>query len=228
MIEPPTKSEEVVAESSPPPRRRRRRWWAIAVAVLLLALSGVGVKSWIGWSRKDRLEPRGGVYFLRRVELAVPSFRQNDPRWGDDLLGPTDGTLGAEGCAVSSTAMVLSSYGIDTDPQRLNEFLKVHEGFTPEGWIYWEKAAELAPDRVRHLYEDKASYLLIDTNLFRGNPVIVKLRLPSGITHFVVVAGKDGFDYLTRDPGRGAAKGLYPLREFGSKIEGLRYYEKLK
>jgi hypothetical protein len=80
---------------------------------------------------------------------------------------------------------------------------------------------------VRHVYEDAASYKLIDQNLWRGNPVIVKLRLRSGITHFVVIAGKSGYDYLTRDPGAGAAKGLYPLRDLGSKIEGLRFYEKL-
>jgi hypothetical protein len=67
---------------------------------------------------------------------------------------------------------------------------------------------------------------LIDTNLDHGNPVIVRLRVPSRTTHFVVIAGKDGYDYLTRDPGAGAAKGLYPLREFGSKIEALRFYAK--
>jgi hypothetical protein len=53
------------------------------------------------------------------------------------------------------------------------------------------------------------------------------VRFPSGITHFVVIAGKDGFDYLIRDPGAGASKGLYPLRELGSNIEALRYYERL-
>jgi hypothetical protein len=53
----------------------------------------------------------------------------------------------------------------------------------------------------------------------------VRVRLPSGITHFVVIAGKDGFDYLVQDPGGGSAKGLYPLRELGSDIEGLRFYE---
>ena len=47
----------------------------------------------------------------------------------------------------------------------------------------------------------------------------------SGITHFVVIAGKDGFDYLVRDPGAGSAKGLYPLRELGSDIEALRFYQ---
>ena len=179
------------------------------------------------WARKGKIDPSGGRYFFSRVELNVPSFRQGDERWRGDLLGPTENTLGAEGCAVSSAAMVLASYGIDTDPQRLNEYLKGHGGYTPQGWLYWEKAAELGGGHVRHAYEDLPSYELIDRNLIRGNPVIVRLRLPSGITHFVVIAGKDGFDYLTRDPGAGAAKGLYPLRDFGSQVEALRFYERL-
>ena len=178
------------------------------------------------WAQKGRLVPHGGRYFFSRVELDVPSFRQGDERWRGDLLGPTENTLGAEGCAVASAAMVLASYGIDTDPQRLNAYLKTNGGFTERGWMYWEKAAELGAGHVRHAYEDLPSYELIDRNLAHGNPVIVRLRLPSGITHFVVLAGKDGFDYLTRDPGAGAAKGLYPLREFGSPIEALRFYEK--
>ena len=96
-----------------------------------------------------------------------------------------------------------------------------------QGWIYWEKAAEFAPDRVKHVYEDMPSYHLIDTNLVKKNPVIVRVRFPSGVTHFVVIAGKDGFDYLIRDPGAGAAKGMYPLKEFGSRIEALRFYERV-
>ena len=81
---------------------------------------------------------------------------------------------------------------------------------------------------MRHVYEDLPTYHLIDANLARGNPVIVRLRMRSGITHFVVLAGKEGFDYLVRDPGAGAARGLYALREIGSPIEALRYYEKLR
>jgi len=30
-----------------------------------------------------------------------------------------------------------------------------------------------------------------------------------------------------RDPGGGSAKGFYPLRELGSDIEGLRFYERI-
>jgi hypothetical protein len=63
--------------------------------------------------------------------------------------------------------------------------------------------------------------------LAHGNPVIVRVRFPSGVTHFVVIAGKDGFDYLIRDPGAGATKGFYPLRDLGSNIEALRFYERL-
>lgn len=205
---------------------RVRQWTLLALMLgTFAALIGYAHLQEV-WARKGKIEPSGGRYFFARVELAVPSFRQGDERWRGELLGPTQNTLGAEGCAVASAAMVLASYGIDTDPQRLNEFLQGNGGYTPQGWIYWEKAAELGGGRVRHAYEDLPSYELIDWNLARGNPVIVRLRMVSGITHFVVIAGKDGFDYLTRDPGAGAAKGLYPLREFGSPIEALRFYEK--
>ncbi len=183
---------------------------------------------WQRWNTKGPLEPSGGRYFFSRLELPVPGMRQGDERWRHDLLGPTPNTLGAEGCAVTSTAMVLASYGIDTDPGRLNAFLKTNDGFTPQGWLYWEKAAEIARLRVRHVYEDLPTFHLIDSNLARGNPVIVRLHRPGSGTHFVVIAGKQGFDYLTRDPGAGAARGLYPLREFGSKIEALRFFEKLR
>jgi hypothetical protein len=194
---------------------------------MLLILCGAGV--YVDWTWKRPLSPRGGRYFFHRIELKVPSFRQGDERWSDDPLGGVvdNGTVGSTGCAVAAVAMVFKSYGIETDPQQLNWFLTTVGGFTDRGWVYWERAAWWAPDRVRHVYEDLPSYQLIDSNLSDGNPVIVRVRLRGGVTHFVVIAGKDGFDYLVRDPGAGAAKGFYPLRELNSKIEALRFYELL-
>jgi hypothetical protein len=206
----------------------KRRWPLVLGGVLLVLLIGVaGV--YIDWTWKRKISPRGGRYFFHRVELAVPSFRQGDERWRDDPLGgvPDNGTLGGEGCAVAALAMVFKFYGIDTDPEQLNWFLPVVGGYTDRGWVYWDRAAWLAPNRVRHVYEDLPSYQLIDCNLARGNPVIVRVRLRGGVTHFVVIAGKDGFDYLVRDPGAGASKGFYPLRELHSDIEALRFYEPL-
>ena len=204
----------------------KRRWlFVISGFILLLLLAGLALQ--IDWSLKRPLSPRGGRYFFHRVQLAVPSFRQGDDKWSDDSLGGVEanGTLGGEGCAVSAAAMVFKFYGIDVDPQQLNWFLSNVGGYTDQGWLYWDRAAWFAPDRVRHVYEDLASYQLIDSNLSRGNPVIVRVRLRNGITHFVVIAGKEGFDYLIQDPGGGSVKGLYPLRELGSDIEALRFYE---
>ena len=197
--------------------------------ILSLGVIAAAAGIYIDWHWKRSLSPRGGRYFFHRVELPVPSFRQDDSRWRDDSLGgvPENGTLGTDGCAVASAAMVFQSYGIDTDPQQLNWFLTMVGGYTPEGWLYWDRATWWAPDRVRHIYEDLPNYSLIDSNLAHGNPVIVRLRFGNGITHFVVIAGKDGFDYLVRDPGNGAYKGYYPLRELGSNIEALRFYEPL-
>ena len=75
-----------------------------------------------------------------------------------------------------------------------------------------------------------ASKVEIETRVLRQEIVNVtrsEIRLRNGITHFVVIAGKQGFDYLVRDPGAGAAKGFYPLRELGSDIEALRFYQPL-
>ena len=204
-----------------------KRGLPFIIFLLVLFVGVLGV--YIDWTWKRKLSPRGGRYFFHRIELAVPLFRQGDERWSDDPLGgiPDNGTVGGEGCAVAAAAMVLKFYGIETDPQQLNWFLTSVDGYTERGWVYWERAAWLSPNRVRHVYEDLPSYRLIDSNLARGNPVIVRVRLRGGVTHFVVVAGKDGFDYLVRDPGAGAAKGFYPLRELRSDIEALRFYEPL-
>jgi len=205
----------------------------ITLAVIFLSMLGSLVFGWLRWKRFDEewkklgpCEPSGGVYQQPRLELKVPIFRQSDPRWGKDKLGSTEASLAAEGCAVASAAMVLSAYGFDTDPGRLNKHLTENEGYVGNGWIVWEKAAEITAGKVEKAYEDAPSFWHIDNNLRLGNPVIAKLKSPEG-THFVVICGKDGYDYLTCDPGSAEGRGVYPLKEYGSKIEGIRFYRRL-
>jgi hypothetical protein len=194
-----------------------------AVLILLLLIAGGSIY----YFGKRQISSSGGLYFFSRVELNVPRFAQADPRWADDLLGPTDSTIGNEGCAVSSAAMVLAYYGVNVDPGALNLFLTNNDGYTPQGWLYWEKAAVFAPGKAKHIYEDAPSHYLIDSNLLRGNPVITRIRLRSGITHFVVIVGKRGFHYLIQDPGSSGDNGIYPLYRLAPKIEALRFYQKL-
>ena len=217
------------------PHTNANRSLRLTMLVIVLSVIGSLVFGWVRWQRWQQdwnrlgpLEPSGGLFFQPRLELKVPIFRQADDRWGKDHLGNTPSSLAAEGCAVASVAMVLASYGADIDPGRLNKLVTDADGYEGAGWLKWETAAEVTGNIARKVYEDDPSYRLIDENLRRGNPVIVRLRTEGGITHFVVIAGKEGYDYLVRDPGAGAAKGLYPLKEFGSKIEKLRFYEKVK
>jgi hypothetical protein len=204
-------------------RGSRKRGWlrliGVGGAIVLLVLSW-----YYFWPRQ--IASSGGLYFPYRVQLAVARFAQGDERWAQDALAGTQGTMAAEGCAVSSAAMVLAFYGFDLDPGQLNKFLIAHDGFTPEGWLLWEKAADFIPDKAKKAYEDLPSFFLIDSNLLRGNPVIIRLRLSGGVTHFVVIVGKRGFHYLIQDPGSGGEQGIYPLDELTEKIEALRFYQK--
>ena len=177
------------------------------------------------WNRLAALPASGGLYFPLKVELAVPSFAQADARWKTDRIGSSPGNLGAEGCAVTSASMALSFYGMNVDPQRLNRFLSDYNGYTDRGWIYWEAAAEDEPGKIRHAYEDLPSYRLIDWNLIKGNPVIVRIRPHGKGTHFVLIVGKTGWDYIAQDPGSGGRRVM--LSTFESPVEALRFYERL-
>ena len=207
------------------PSSAKGRFILYGLGLLIAALLYFGGHAFFNW--KHVISSSGGRYFVHRVEISVPAFSQDDPRWALQLLGPTVYTIGQQGCALSSAAMVMAFYGLDTDPPRLNQFLNTHAGYTPNGWIFWEKAADLAPGYVEKSYEDLPSYALIDNNLLKGNPVIVRLTLRNGTSHFVVIVGKQGWDYLTRDPARTADWGVYPLKDLTPRIEALRFYRLL-
>jgi hypothetical protein len=203
---------------------------AAVLLVVALAAGAYGAWRWAGnWTATSSpLEPSGGLYFPATVLNDVPHFAQADTRWGKNRLAAGPTTLAGEGCAVAAAAMVLASYGAEVDPGSLNRHLQGDGGFTRQGWLYWEKAAEFPPGLAEHVYEADASHFLIDWNLLRGNPVIVRLRYPNGITHFVVIVGKQGYEYLIRDPGHRHKDGLYFLSDFGSPIEALRFYRKVE
>lgn len=197
---------------------------------MTVAVAAAIVAAAIYWVLPRPLPTSGGLFFPGRLVIEGPHFLQGDPRWGDAALGSTPDTLRGTGCAVAAAAMALGSRGVATDPGALNAFLqKTEGGYTPQGWIYWEKAAEIDPGKTADLlphYEDLPSFFLMDWNLLHRNPVIARVRYPSGITHFVLVCGKEGFDYLVRDPGAGGGAGITRLSDFPGPVEALRFYRK--
>ena len=200
-----------------------RRWPRSAALILAVALLMTA------WFWKRLISGAGGLPILGRIEIPVAPFFQEDPRWTAEVLGTSScDTLGSAGCAVSSAAMVLASYGVMVDPKKLNQYLISHNGYESDSWIKWEVASDYPPGIAEHMYEAIPSYGLIDWNLLCGNPVIVRIRRASGKTHFVVIVGKQGFNYLIRDPGTKGLQGVYPFSQLGAPIEALRFYRKKK
>lgn len=193
-------------------------WFILALAILMAV-----------WFWKRPISGVGGLPIFGRMEIPVPLFSQADLRWGEDALGYSEeDSLASAGCALSSAAMVLASYGVILTPKLLNQYLVEHDGYEGDSWIKWEVAAEYPPGVAEHRYEDLPSYGLIDWNLLDGNPVIVRVRRSSGNTHFVVIVGKQGFEYLIRDPASVGEQGVYPFSRLGAPIEALRFYRKKK
>ncbi len=225
-----------------------RFWWSTFLLLLFLA-SGAAFYHWFSsgrWPQLPKRHPRatsalvpgtisasGGRYFAEKVLIPLKVVSQHASEWENAKLawGENKETIGSHGCALCCAVMIMQSYNLSTDPKSLNLLLVRNKGYTAEGWLIWPRVTDLAPGHVRFVYEGPPSHPEIDRNLQLGNPVIVKLSFPKhadgsgGGSHFVVICGKEGLDYLVADPGRGGERGIYPLKDFGSPIEGLRYYE---
>lgn len=230
------KRRKVILESERAPKKGHPILWSVLIvliASLAYSIYWITPRVMEYTAKVDQLPPSGGVRFDPPVVLDVPHFSQADPGWGGQYLGPTDATLAQEGCAMTCGAMVLNFYGVDIDPDILNRWLNEEDGgYNERGWIFWEKAARTSAGAVEHVYEqDLASFYLIDRELWRGNPVIAKVRMRSGINHFLVIVGKNGYDYLVLDPAQAPDSKPYRLSQFegtGTPILGIRFFEQLE
>ena len=160
---------------------------------------------------KHPLLTSGGLYIPYTILIEGPHFLQSDSHWGRDPLAATEESLAQSGCAVASAAMVLASYGVKTDPGHLNAFLKKTElGFTPEGWIYWEKAPLLHPALAAEIlphYEDMPSYFLIEAQRFYRPKKVTEEMNPidstrAGITNNILISTFSADNDKVRDSAR--------------------------
>ena len=135
-------------------------------------------------------------------------FSQQDPKWKQDILGfgdPED-TIGYVGCALTSVTMLLSGHGYSETPKTLNQKLKSVQGFVSAA-IRWGSVSQIYPNiTVKSNIScttTPAPLELIDAAIAAGQPAIVQVDSSpaNGIqTHWVVLYGKKGDDYLMLDP----------------------------
>lgn len=162
----------------------------------------------------------------RRV-IDVPMYKQWNPSWGDDKLGPTSEPMRNVGCTVSCVAMVFQHYSIEATPKTLNAWLSAHDGYTPRGWLKWEKCVEFSGGRVVMEYNGEPDSARLAASLGKGRPVIVKVMLDGGVQHWVLVVGTEGREFLVNDP-----LNLTPwpvkLSSLGPRIYAMRIFRKAR
>jgi ABC-type bacteriocin/lantibiotic exporter with double-glycine peptidase domain len=157
-----------------------------------------------------------------RLPESGPRFLQRDPKWSGEKLGASQETLGEVGCTVCNLAMAANALGEQTNPRDLNAMLTQRGGFTKDGWLVWGHVAKVFGGRVEAVVSDRPSHAAMDGALKRGEYPIVKILLWEMVPHWVVVIGKEGTEYLVRDPLEDTAE---PLRLSGQagRIESVRY-----
>ncbi len=135
-------------------------------------------------------------------------YSQKDPRWGQDKLGGTSGSLAREGCVVTSVAMAMTNLGFEIDPGEFNQRLTETGNFTPRGWLIWNGVSEVSGGKVRAQFYDTVSDPLIQSCLAKGNYPVVRFFLPNGRAHWAMILGWTEQGYMMRDPLRLSRKPL--------------------
>ncbi len=133
-------------------------------------------------------------------------YSQHDPQWKNDKIGGGPDTIGYIGCALTCVSMYLSGWGYTETPGSLNKKLTARGGFIDEA-IVWGSVSGIYPQvqstGLTLCMNSDAPLSQIDASLAAGSPVIVEVDFSpaSGLqTHWVLLYGKQGNDYLMLDP----------------------------
>jgi hypothetical protein len=141
----------------------------------------------------------------------VPNYlSQRDSRWKDEQLGfDSSITIGTDGCALTSLAMLVNGYGFSETPSTVNQKLKAmgSGGGFIGGLVIWGSLTRAFPkivyQNIIQWNNPPAVLGSVDASINAGQPVVVELdRSPSpGLqNHWVVLYAKQGNDYLMLDP----------------------------
>jgi hypothetical protein len=163
--------------------------------------------------------PAAGGEPLQLAVLRTLHFQQTDPRWAKQQIGGSGETLSKVGCTICCVAMVLNHHGVSTTPEDLNEALKRADGYTAQGLLKWDSIFRITQGKIRPSYIGPADAEKIDSALKNGHPVIAKVMLRNVIQHWVLIVGKEGSEYLVRDPLKNE---LTKLSTVSSKIHAIR------
>jgi uncharacterized protein YgiM (DUF1202 family) len=138
--------------------------------------------------------------------FVTKNLYQNDETWKKTPLGNSSETIGSWGCLLTSVTMMLNGIGYNETPVTANDKFKSAGGFN--GALFMPSFLPYVwPNCAYHDMQSCEDYpaplAQIDAAVAAGKPVILQVdwNKQQGIqTHFVLVKGKMGNDYLLYDP----------------------------
>ncbi len=198
---------------------RQQHWGHAMVLGLLLCVTGCADRG--GTPGACRLPARAKEPVDRFVHVSNVHYAQRDPRWANEPIGGSGKPLAAVGCTICCVSMALTEEGIHTTPAQLNRHLKAVDGYTAKGWVHWPAIESATGGRARAEILWKPTNRDIEQALADGNPVIVKVAPPPMVQHWVLLVGREGQEYLMRDP-LDASRSVRPLSSLGSEILAVR------
>lgn len=138
----------------------------------------------------------------------VTSYRQDDARWANDVLGNSSFTMESSGCLVSCIASAVSMESEDTvTPGELNRLFTEHGVYDSEGNIQWSAIDNI--DGYSAQVYSNVSQPEIDRCLADGHYPIVRVRMNIvGNFHYVLIVGTENGDYVCMDPLKSELTGL--------------------
>jgi len=116
----------------------------------------------------------------------MTGFSQRDPRWTRNQLGTSPTlTIGQAGCLITALASVLVDWGVNTDPGRLNRWLRDHGGYQDDCRLRFAALAGLGADLVALIRcrSIPAPLAAIDAHLLADHAVIIEVNADPGHPH---------------------------------------------
>jgi len=130
-------------------------------------------------------------------ESAWALYKQCDARWASHRLGTCSLTLCQAGCAMSDVAMLLTTRGVNLNPDQLNSWLLGHGGYVSGCDIVWSKVDAFGKTAFQGV--ETANEASICSGLSAGHGIIANVN---GGEHWVLLTGcKGGGVFTVNDPG---------------------------
>ena len=129
----------------------------------------------------------------------ITYFLQNDPAWGDDIIGKSNSRMSNTGCLISCVASSLNELDVQITPGELNAKLTEIGGYEYD-ILLWYKLNEVFTTidykYNRFFSSDTIDQLLEDKLL----PIVNVKYLNGNATHWVMIVGAENGEYMVFDP----------------------------